>query len=153
MCAISSWRSGLVSADVFWGLTLLRSLTVRLSAVDSNSSQSGRKRTPKVAATGLVLRRVGPHKLPIQVPKTYSAFHLRARRNAFRSHARQQSTLFALHDQLLRPNLSSIRFAEIVDNDSQALTFEFVYFFARFEVAQRVFVITLKRDASILFLA
>jgi hypothetical protein len=32
MCAISSWRSGLVSADVSWVFSLLRTLTVRLVA-------------------------------------------------------------------------------------------------------------------------
>src|SRR5262249_34953474 len=73
-----------------------RSLTVRLSAVDSNIPQSGRKRTPKVAPTGLVLRRVGPRKSPIQVPQTRSTFHRHAQRNAFHHHdVRQQSRLFS----------------------------------------------------------
>ena len=44
---------------------------------------------------------------PIPIPETRSALHLHAQRNAFRSHARQQSRSFALQDQLLRtqPNL------------------------------------------------
>jgi hypothetical protein len=63
---------------VSWGLTLLRSLPIRFPAADSNSLQSGRKRTtPKVARSGLVLRRVGPRESPIQF--LYSIKHRLAR--------------------------------------------------------------------------
>jgi hypothetical protein len=80
MCAISSWRSGLVSADVSWGFTLLGTLIVFWPATESNTLELGshtvirrriltepydhyalrarRKRTPKPVHRGFVLRRV-----------------------------------------------------------------------------------------------
>src|SRR5262245_35550874 len=41
---------------------------------------------------------------PIQVPRTQSVFLRRGRSNAFRSHGRQRSKLFALQHRELRPN-------------------------------------------------